>query len=86
MEADETPISNTRDKRVRLGDAKMEYQQFAAKRARRREAIEARKVRWDRYCDKAEDKKEALLDDGCLHVFDEAWAGCTKHCDERVFL
>ena len=86
MAADETPVANTRDERVRLCDSKMEYQRIVAKRERRREAMKASKVRWDRYCDKAEDKKEEFLDGGGLRVFDEAWAGCTKHCDRNVFL
>ena len=79
--ADETPVANTRDKRVRLSDAKMEYNRIVARRERRREAMEASKARWDRYCDKAEEKTEEFLDNGGLRVFDAAWAGC---CDANV--
>lgn len=79
--ADETPVANTRDKRVRLSDAKMEYNRIVARRERRREVMEASKARWDRYCDKAEEKTEEFLDNGGLRVFDAAWAGC---CDANV--
>jgi hypothetical protein len=56
--ADETPEANTRNKRVRLSDAKMEYNRIVARQERRREAMESSKVRWDRYCDQVDEKKD----------------------------
>jgi hypothetical protein len=84
--ADETPEANSRDRRVRLSDAKMEYESCIAKRNARRAAMEENKARWDRYCDQAEDKKEEFLDAGRLRVFDKFWAWCTRHFDKNVFL
>jgi hypothetical protein len=84
--ADETPEAPPRGTRVRLTPEELEYQRFLAKRDKRREAMEANKARWDRYCDQAEDRKEEFVDNGGLRVSDEAWAWCTKHFDERVFL
>jgi hypothetical protein len=71
---------------VRLTPEELEYQRFLAKRDKRRETMEANKSRWDRHCDQAEDRKEEFIDNGGLRVFDEAWACCTKHFDERVFV
>jgi hypothetical protein len=84
--ADETPEAPPRGTRVRLTPAELEDQRFIANRNKRREAMEANKARWDRYCDEAEDRKKKFIDNGGLRVFDEAWAWCTKHYDERVFL
>jgi hypothetical protein len=84
--ADETPVANTRDKRVRLSDAQMEYNRICARREERRERMQANKARWDRYCDKADERRESFLDNGGLRVFDEAWVKCTNHFDENIFL
>jgi hypothetical protein len=82
--ADETPVANTRDKRVRLSDAQMEYNRIVARREEKRERMQANKARWDRYCDKADERREEFLDNGGLRVFDEAWIECTKYFNENV--
>jgi hypothetical protein len=84
MAADETPVANTRDKRVRLSDAQMEYNRIVARREERRERMQANKARWDRYCDKADERRQEFLDNGGLRVFDEAWVECTEHFVENV--
>jgi hypothetical protein len=71
---------------VRLSDAQMEYNRIVARREERRERMQANKARWDRYCDKADERRESFLDNGGLRVFDEAWVKCTNHFDENIFL